>query len=360
MKRTAIFLATIAILAAAAAFAGEGTKVSWVDADWDDVLKQAKAENKHIIIDFYTTWCGPCKRMDKVTFVDDGVAAFLNANLSVKYDCEKGFGEELADRYKVVFYPTIVVIGPDGKEIDRALGYLDPEQYMETIKGYTEGIGTVDWYEAKLAESPDDIELLHTLGVKHADALRIEKAEKALKRVLELDPDNERGWRSDIVYQLAEVNYTTDRFDQSKAYFEQLLEEFPSDTTLVDRGLTMLARVEHKMGNSDAAVATYKKYLDHHPEDPSAMNGFAWFCSQRAIGLDLALPVALKAAELSNRDPGILDTLAEVYFAMGDYDNALKIGKEALATDPEDQYFKDQVEKYEKAKSEAEEQASSS
>ena len=78
---------------------------------------------------------------------------------------------------------------------------------------------------------------------------------------------------------------------------------------------------------------------------------------ERSIGLDQALPVALKASELSNRDPGILDTLAEVYFAMGDFDNAIKIGKEALESDPEDQYFKDQVKKYEDAKSEADSQA---
>ncbi|HEU4365878.1 MAG TPA: tetratricopeptide repeat protein, partial [Candidatus Krumholzibacteria bacterium] len=65
---------------------------------------------------------------------------------------------------------------------------------------------------------------------------------------------------------------------------------------------------------------------------------------------DQALPVALKAVELSNRDAGILDTLAEVYFAQGDYDKALKIGLEGLSKEPDDQYFKDQVEKYKKAK----------
>jgi tetratricopeptide (TPR) repeat protein len=79
------------------------------------------------------------------------------------------------------------------------------------------------------------------------------------------------------------------------------------------------------------------------------MNGFAWFCAKRKFGFDAALPVALKAVELSDRDSGILDTLAELYYAMGDYGNAIKIGEEALSKEPDDQYLKDQLTKYRSA-----------
>ena len=86
--------------------------------------------------------------------------------------------------------------------------------------------------------------------------------------------------------------------------------------------------------------------------DANVLNGFAWFCAQRKIGLDKALPVAQKAADLSGRDPGILDTLAEVYFAQGDYDNAIKVEEEASAKNPDDKYMKDQIAKFKKAKDE--------
>jgi tetratricopeptide (TPR) repeat protein len=83
------------------------------------------------------------------------------------------------------------------------------------------------------------------------------------------------------------------------------------------------------------------------------MNGFAWFCAKRGFGFDRALPVALEAADLSDRDPGVLDTLAELYFAMGDYDHAIEVGQEALDKEPDDKYFKDQLEKYEQARRQA-------
>ena len=75
------------------------------------------------------------------------------------------------------------------------------------------------------------------------------------------------------------------------------------------------------------------------------------------MGLDAALPIALKAVEISDRSPGILDTLAELYYARGEYDKAIEIGKEALSSDPDDQYFKDQIEKFRVAKVEAEKRA---
>jgi tetratricopeptide (TPR) repeat protein len=120
---------------------------------------------------------------------------------------------------------------------------------------------------------------------------------------------------------------------------------FP-DTEWHDRGLTLLAHTYFRQDKRDQSVETYMKYVERHPDDPGVLNGFAWFCAQRKFGFDEALPVALKAVELSNRDAGILDTLAELYFAMGKYAKAIEIGEEAASKEPEDSYLKDQLNKY--------------
>src|SRR5688572_603672 len=46
--------------------------------NWEQVKAKAKKENKHIFLDFYTTWCGPCKRMEKEVYANDTVANFFN------------------------------------------------------------------------------------------------------------------------------------------------------------------------------------------------------------------------------------------------------------------------------------------
>jgi len=364
LERAAAMLALAALLIAAVPAGADepaqpaaAAETHWTDASWDAILAQAKEQNKYVFVDFFTTWCGPCKRMDKVTYVDPDVVTFLDTTVPARYDCEKGYGETLAKKYKVLAYPTLMLLDAEGKEIDRHVGYLDPPEFIEVIGNYTRGINTVAFYEKKLAETPNDIELLHTLGQKYTDGVRVDDAVETLEKVMALDPKDEHGWRAEILYNLGEAGYEGQRYDTSKKYFEKVIDQYP-DSDWYESALQRLARVEYKLENADGAVANMQKYLDRHPDDPKAMNAFAWFCSQRGIGLDKALPVAQKAADLSGRDPGILDTLAEVYFAMGDFDNAIKVEKEALAKEPDDTYLQDQVKKYEKAKTEAQSGAS--
>src|SRR5690349_8999327 len=45
---------------------------------WEQVKQKAQMENKHIFVDAYATWCGPCKKMDKEVYSDEKVGIFFN------------------------------------------------------------------------------------------------------------------------------------------------------------------------------------------------------------------------------------------------------------------------------------------
>ena len=343
--------AVIAIAALAVLATNSFADVKWSDDSYDQVLARAKQENKYVFMDFYTTWCGPCKMLDKNTFSNAKVQDLLNSMIAVDWDAEKDPHVAVAKQYKVSAYPTMIVIAPDGKEVDRYLGYMGPEDFIKIIDGYRHGIGTVAALEKELSAKPDDVDLLYQVGSKHAEAGRAEQAAAALNKVLTLDPNNtERN--PEILFNLGEAYYVNGQYTEAKPYFERLMTDYPN-ADVANSGVKRLAATEYKLGNTDAAVATYQKSMVGKENDANVLNGFAWFCAQRKIGLDKALPVAQKAVELSGHDPGIMDTLAEVYFAMGDYDNAIKTEQEASAKDPDDKYMKDQIEKFKKAKDEA-------
>ena len=87
-------------------------------------MKEAQAvaekEKKMIFIDFYTTWCGPCKMMSSEVFTQDQVGEYFNRTfVNLKVDAEKGEGVELAKKYQVKAYPTFVVLRADGTEVYR-------------------------------------------------------------------------------------------------------------------------------------------------------------------------------------------------------------------------------------------------
>ena len=323
-----------------------GGDVDWKPPPFKNALEKAKQENEPIFIDFFAVWCGPCKTLDKVTYQDPKVVEYLNSIVAVKYDAEKDEGEVLAKRYRVKAFPTLMLVGPDGREIDRHVGYLDPDGFIETMKGFEEGFGTVVYYEDLLEKNPDDTDALYALGVKYAEAVRPDDAEATFDKLLKIDPDNEN--KAGIYFHLGNSMRADERNEDAIKYLNKVITEYP-DAEVHDEALQMLARAYFELDQKEKSLESYQALLARHPDDPKMMNGFAWFCAQRKFGFDQALPVALKAVELSNRDPGNLDTLAELYYAMGDYDNAIKVGEEAAKQEPDDQYFKDQLNKYRKA-----------
>lgn len=98
---------------------------------WEEILKLAKENKKHIFLDCYTSWCGPCKKMAKETFTDEKVGKYFNENfISVKYDMEKEVSEEFAKELAVKAYPTVVFFNWKGEILEKAVGYRLPDQLL--------------------------------------------------------------------------------------------------------------------------------------------------------------------------------------------------------------------------------------
>ncbi len=92
-----------------------GQGVHFEDLTLDEALAKAKAENKLVFMDCYTSWCGPCKWMATEIFPQKEAGDYFNPKfISVKYDMEKGEGLKLKDKYKPSGYPTFLIIRPDG------------------------------------------------------------------------------------------------------------------------------------------------------------------------------------------------------------------------------------------------------
>ena len=100
--------------------------VKW-EHDFETVLSRAKTVNKKLLIDFETTWCGPCKTMDQWIWTDAEVAGLLNAGfVGVKLDGD--VEKALVERFKVRAYPTMIVLDPAGRETHRVVGYLPSKE----------------------------------------------------------------------------------------------------------------------------------------------------------------------------------------------------------------------------------------
>ncbi|MGV3561147.1 thioredoxin family protein [Larkinella arboricola] len=110
--------------------------IQFSDATWKTQLAKAKAEKKLVFLDAYTSWCGPCKLLQKNVFTKKEVGDFFNKEfINVKIDMEKGEGPELALQYPLEGYPTLLFIDGDGKVVKTVLGYQSPEELLAIGKG---------------------------------------------------------------------------------------------------------------------------------------------------------------------------------------------------------------------------------
>ena len=108
-----------------------------------EIKALAKAQNKLIFLDAYTSWCGPCKYMAKNIFTNDTVADFYNSRfINAKIDMEKGEGVELAKLYQVRCYPNLLYINGDGEVIHRVGGMRKTADFVQLGQSAINGVGT--------------------------------------------------------------------------------------------------------------------------------------------------------------------------------------------------------------------------
>ena len=109
--------------------------IRFADGSLKTILAKAKAADKYVFMDVYTTWCGPCKYMAANVFTDKNVGNYFNATfINAKFDAEKGEGIAIAQRYGVTAYPTFLLLDGDGNLVGKKIGGSPPAEFISKVK----------------------------------------------------------------------------------------------------------------------------------------------------------------------------------------------------------------------------------
>jgi thioredoxin-related protein len=118
-----------ALLAAQTSSANE---IAW-KTSLKSALQAAKKSDQIVMIDFYTDWCGWCKKLDEDTYSNRKVIEAAGKMISVKLDAENGEGKPAAAKYKVRGFPTILFLDSSGGVVGKVGGYMPPEPFMKKL-----------------------------------------------------------------------------------------------------------------------------------------------------------------------------------------------------------------------------------
>lgn len=137
----------------------EKLKINWIS--FNEAYVKCKKNPRPILVDIYTTWCGPCKMMSTLTFNDSTIANYINENFyAVKFNAE-GKDTVKFDKYSFVSsdaknpkathqfaasildndlsYPSVVFLNNQIQRLDIIKGFIPAENFEPILNYYGSG-----------------------------------------------------------------------------------------------------------------------------------------------------------------------------------------------------------------------------
>lgn len=101
--------------------------------DWQGAFKTAHDEGRQMLVMFSTEWCPQCEYIKEKIFTDPDVAVSMKRFFLVGIDGDKSENQPAMDKFKIIGFPTFIILDPDGKEVTRFNDMSSPSEFMAIL-----------------------------------------------------------------------------------------------------------------------------------------------------------------------------------------------------------------------------------
>lgn len=130
-KRFRVGWLSIFLLLSLGVHAAMADEIHWMK--YDEGLLRAKSEHKKIFLNFHAEWCGYCTKMNKETFTNQKLIAYMNQNfVPIKVDSDRE--ASLAERYRVQGLPTSWFLTDKGEQIASQPGFIAADNLLNMMR----------------------------------------------------------------------------------------------------------------------------------------------------------------------------------------------------------------------------------
>ncbi len=127
----------------------------FADLELEMARERATAERKLLLVDATAEWCGPCKMMERTTWVDPSVVAWLGDHaLAIQIDVDAQ--KDVARQLRIEAMPTLIAF-VDGTEFDRVVGAKKPKELLAWLDGVVRGETSLVVHKRRVRGEPADM-----------------------------------------------------------------------------------------------------------------------------------------------------------------------------------------------------------
>jgi thioredoxin 1 len=275
------------------------SEIAWHSGTFAQAQHESKRLNRHLMLYMTTTWCGPCKRLDKTTFSDYRATDYVSTRLvAKKIDGDTSEGKALRKRFKVNSYPTMIFFRADSTEIDRTFGYKTTAGFIRLVSDMLADRNTISDMRRRAAAKPNDVALQSKLGQHLAYRGDVEEAVPYLRRVIALDPLDKKGLASRAYYVLGRYvyGYRKGQHENAIKALRTLIVRFPKSTWST-HGSIVIAHLYSRLKQPKKALAVLARMIQLGNKTPKIY----YRAALSVYRFRLAIKVGLKWASRATR-----------------------------------------------------------
>lgn len=337
-----ILIVSFFVIKGATGLAAAQSDVNWIDGGITMAFQQAQATNKPVFALFYKENCGYCKKLKNELLPKPEVKEILDNFVLVQIDLNSGEGNQLKHDQRVFSSPVTILYEPDGREIDRIVGYFGEDEYVPQLLDYYQRVNTLDDYMRRYKENQNDPEVLYNLGKKLIDRRFDEDAFNYLVKTVDVDPLNTSGYTDDALYLMGAHLHRKQRNPEAAlAPLEKILADY-KDGDKAEYAYNRLMWCFTELKAPERMVSYYNKY--QNLMELTAQNHRVT-ATELAKGwdnpeyLDIAMQAIQKALAMEPDDARNYSTLSSVEAALNHYDKAIDALTKAIDLDPDNRTY---------------------
>jgi len=252
--KSTFFLIPIFLLCFLTPSAGAG--IHFFEGTWNEAVKAAQTEHKLLFVDFYATWCGPCKYMSKKIFTKAEVGKYYNEHfIAFSVDAENE-EQDLVNAANLQAYPTLGYYDAKGNKIYAHVGILDVDEMLlkgKQVVNFKENMQKVEDKTADSIAFRDCLSILKFSNYTKAKALAVDY----LNSIKNEDLSQEGNWF--FVKEFAS-NYHTKQYKYVLAHPQEFIKFGDAFSTYYQEGSEALMQDAVKEQDY-AKLKLRKKYL---------------------------------------------------------------------------------------------------